>query len=225
MGAILHRECLNCALIYLGSSLQRWKTCSFQILTLPFCTNNMADTDQLKKRLMMGLVSISAAIITYVIYKRLNSVKDKLCGPAASNKEFGNLSDMSRAGSLHEYLQELSAKYGPIGAFWWAKTRVAYITSQKVLLDEHNKQLLHNVSDRPPFLFDGFKPLLTEHSIQYQNGDEFQTKYHKVWITAYQKQMSSKMPIMQKLAQRHVQKWSKLIGIRMLYLSTTNISI
>ena len=166
---------------------------------------------KLQKQLMMGLAGIAATIITYQIYKRLYADKNGLPGPKPRNKESGNFVDMGSAGSLHEYLQELTNKYGPIGAFWWGSTRVAYITSQKILLNEENKKLFANLSDRPPFLFDGFKPMIGKDSIQYCNGTEFKLRYHDVYLATYQTKMVTKIPIMAKLAQKHITSWSDAI--------------
>lgn len=174
----------------------------------------MTDNDKkMTKQLMMGAVTIAAAIVTYKIYQKFSTPKDALPGPKPTDKESGNFADMSKAGSLHEYLQELTDKYGPIGAFWWGSTRVAYITSQKILLDEENKRLFANLADRPPFLFDGFKPMITKHSIQYVNGPEFKAKYHDVYLASYQKNMVNRIPIMAKLASQHINSWSDTISM------------
>ena len=176
------------------------------------------DTTKISKQLMMGAVAIAAFIVTYKIYQKLNAAKDALPGPKASNKESGNFAEMTKAGSLHEYLQELTDKYGPIGAFWWGPTRVAYITSQKILLDEENKRLFANLADRPPFLFDGFKPLMGKYSIQYVNGPEFKVKYHDVYLASYQKDMVNRIPIMAELASRHINAWSESIGMSFVFV-------
>ena len=170
------------------------------------------DSD-MQKKLLMGFVGIAAAIVTYQLYQRLNGPKDELPGPKPSNKESGNFADMGKAGSLHEYLQVLTNEYGPLGAFWWGTTRVAYITSQKILLDEENKRLFANLADRPPFLFDGFKPLITPHSIQYVNGPEFKVKYNDVYLASYRRNMVDRIPTMAKLAQQHINSWSDSIGM------------
>lgn len=122
----------------------------------------------------------------------------------------GNFGDMASAGSLHEYLQQLTNEFGAVGAFWWGETRVAYITSQRVLLDTQNAETLRFVSDRPALLFEGFKPMIGEHSIQYANGKEFHTKY-AVYRAAFQKDMRSKVAVMTKLVGSTVTKWRRLI--------------
>ena len=41
----------------------------------------------------------------------------------------GNLGDMGKAGSLHEYLMLLHEKYGAIAGFWWGKKYVVSLAS------------------------------------------------------------------------------------------------
>lgn len=166
-----------------------------------------------RKMIISFLGAAAAAVITYRVYKTLSprSEENSLRGPKASNPEMGNFGEMGAAGSLHEYLALLTVQYGPIGAFWWGPIRVAYITSLKVLLDERNHKILNAINCRPPFLFDGFKPLITKHSIQYVNGDEFVAKYHSVWLAAYQRNMESKIPVMTQVAGQIVTKWNSQI--------------
>ena len=170
------------------------------------------ENGRLQKQILTGLALIAGSIITYQIYKKITSTHNELPGPNPSNKELGNFGDMSVAGSLHEYLLELNQKYGSIGAFWWGNQRVAYITSQKVMLDKENKKILNKLSTRPPFMFDGFRPLITEHSIQYANGLEFEAKYHKVYLMVFQKNMLSKIPIITDMTQQIMDKWSKSLA-------------
>eukprot|EP01083_Nonionella_stella_P083367 230506_1 len=170
------------------------------------------ERNKFRKQVLIGLAGATVTILAYQIYKKLTQTTHALAGPNPSNKELGNFGDMSKAGSLHEYLEQLTNTYGPIGAFWWGTQRVAYITSQKILLDEENKKWL-NLSDRPPFLFDGFKPLITKHSIQYVNGAEFKAKYHDVFLAAYQRNMVSKLPILIKVTQQNIDDWTRLINL------------
>lgn len=55
----------------------------------------------------------------------------------------GNLEDIARAGSQHEYLKDLHQKYGNITAFWIGKEMVVSICSPE-LLKKHA-----GVFDRP----------------------------------------------------------------------------
>ena len=57
----------------------------------------------------------------------------------------GNLGDISKAGSLHEFLTNLHKEYGPIASFWWGKMYTISIASadlfeeQQHLFDRHRK--------------------------------------------------------------------------------------
>lgn len=55
----------------------------------------------------------------------------------------GNLSDVDKAGSLHEFLVDLHKKFGPIASFWWGQDYVVSIASPE-LFKEHQY-----VFDRP----------------------------------------------------------------------------
>lgn len=116
----------------------------------------------------------------------------------------GNFSDISKAGSLHEFLTELHAKYGPIASFWWGSQYTVSISSPE-LFKEH-----HHVFDRPPLLFKMFEPFTTEHSIQYANGDDGKSRrqdFDKVFdfekLGIYYEQL-------QEIANEIAGKWSRV---------------
>lgn len=41
----------------------------------------------------------------------------------------GNLDDMAKAGSLHEFLFDLHTRFGPIASFYWGDMRVVSVSS------------------------------------------------------------------------------------------------
>lgn len=61
----------------------------------------------------------------------------------------GNLLDMGKAGSLHEYLMLLYERYGPIAGFWWGKKYVVSLASPEYwkevqpIFDRPRKYLKH----------------------------------------------------------------------------------
>lgn len=85
-------------------------------------------------------------------------------GEEPSDSEMGNLLDVGKAGSLHEYLMLLHEKYGAIAGFWWGKMYVVSLASP-----EHWKEV-QPLFDRPPELFKLFEPLIGKKSIQFANG-------------------------------------------------------
>lgn len=87
-------------------------------------------------------------------------------GDEPSDPEMGNLGDMGKAGSLHQYMMLLHEKYGPIAGFWWGKQHVVSLAAP-----EYWKEI-QPIFDRPGDLFRLFEPLIGKKSIQYANGPE-----------------------------------------------------
>ena len=55
----------------------------------------------------------------------------------------GNLGDISKAGSLHEFLMVLHKDFGPIASFWWGKRYTVSIASAELF------QEVAHIFDRP----------------------------------------------------------------------------
>ncbi|XP_070211491.1 cytochrome P450 20A1-like isoform X2 [Littorina saxatilis] len=81
-----------------------------------------------------------------------------------SSNQNGNLNDVGKAGSLHEFLMKLHKEYGPVASFWFGTQYTVSIASPE-LFKQHQ-----NLFDRPTELFAMFEPFITRHSIQYANG-------------------------------------------------------
>lgn len=103
-------------------------------------------------------------------------------GPRKSDETLGNLVDMGKAGSLHEYCKELSEKFGPIFSFWWGTSRVVGIADPEAM------KSLKKIFDRPPSLFMGFSPLIGKNSVQYANKQEGKTR-HRVLTHSFTNKM------------------------------------
>ncbi|KAL3831794.1 hypothetical protein ACJMK2_023498 [Sinanodonta woodiana] len=90
-------------------------------------------------------VTFVLALLIAVIYLYPGSSKPtSIPGLEPTTKEDGNLTDISRAGSLHEFLIDLHKKFGNIVSFWMGQTFVVSIASPE-LFKEHQ-----GVFDRPP---------------------------------------------------------------------------
>ncbi|EDO42444.1 predicted protein, partial [Nematostella vectensis] len=76
----------------------------------------------------------------------------------------GNLLDVKKAGSLHEYLLLLHKTYGPVASFMWGTINVVSVADPTLWKE------LRSLFDRPPELFKLFEPLIGKKSIQYANG-------------------------------------------------------
>ncbi|XP_031573133.1 cytochrome P450 20A1-like [Actinia tenebrosa] len=85
-------------------------------------------------------------------------------GPGPSNPESGNLDDVKKAGSLHEYMVYLHDTYGKIVGFWWGETYTVSVACPYLWKD------IQGIFDRPRELFKLFEPLIGKKSIQYKNG-------------------------------------------------------
>lgn len=110
------------------------------------------------------VATLFLAVIYYYMYR--NKRVTTIPRPDPTTQEDGNLADISKAGSLHEYLLDLHQKYGDIAAFQMGKEMVVSICSPE-LFREHS-----NVFDRPASLFKLFEPFLGKKSIQYANKAE-----------------------------------------------------
>lgn len=106
--------------------------------------------------------------------KSRGSDRRKIPGIESSNNELGNLGDVARAGSLHQFLQDLHGRFGPIVEFSWLKSRVVSVASSKSFHETRR------IFDRPILLFSSFEPLIGSSSIQYANGEmgKYRRKTH-----------------------------------------------
>ncbi|CAF0975915.1 unnamed protein product [Rotaria sordida] len=117
---------------------------------------------------MLSIILISIIFVLNIIwlfYRRSSKQNFDIPGVNASDSEMGNLEDLGRAGSLHQYLTQLHKKFGPITSFYWGKQRVVSIASPDAFHDTRR------LFDRPVSLFAQFEPLMGANSIQYANGD------------------------------------------------------
>lgn len=111
---------------------------------------------------------IIAALYLYPGSKKPTNVP----GLEPTSEEDGNLGDIGRVGSLHEFLLDLHKQFGPIASFWWGRTYTVSIASAN-LFKEHQ-----HVFDRPMVLFEEFIPLIGIKCIQYANGTEGRARRH-----------------------------------------------
>ena len=64
-----------------------------------------------------------------MIKNSFTSFKSSSCCLSVILIRMGNLLDVGKAGSLHEYLMLLHEKYGAIAGFWWGKMYVVSLAS------------------------------------------------------------------------------------------------
>ncbi|KAI0242261.1 hypothetical protein LSAT2_014279 [Lamellibrachia satsuma] len=113
----------------------------------------------------VGISVVCAVIAVRYLYpgpKKVTTVP----GLDASDKHEGNLPDIQKAGSLHEFLMVLHKNYGDIASFWFGQQHTVSIASPQ-LFKKHAKPF-----DRPPIIFQIMKPCIGSNSIQFCNGEE-----------------------------------------------------
>ena len=81
------------------------------------------------------------------------------------------------AGSMHQFLLTLHAKYGPVASFWYGPHYCISIGNADIM-----KQVKH-LFDRPAALFEMVEPLIGKSSIQFASGDEGRRR-HKLLAEA-----------------------------------------
>ena len=151
-------------------------------------------------------VTFVGSLVAAVIYLYPGSSKpSSIPGPDPTTKEDGNLADINRAGSLHEFLLDIHKQYGPIASFWFGQRFVASISSSE-LFKEHQ-----NVFDRPPELFKLFEPLIGAKCIQYANKLDGRTRRNTYDAVFSHDALKSYYETFQSIADNLVKKWTSLV--------------
>lgn len=119
-----------------------------------------------------------------------------------SSKEDGNLSDIAKAGSLHEFLQDLHQQYGEISGFWMGQSYVVSVASPQLF------KATANIFDRPPSLFAMFEPLIGASSIQYANGSEGRSRRRNYDRAFSHDNLKNYYESFQEMANMVSKKWS-----------------
>ncbi|PVD31158.1 hypothetical protein C0Q70_10436 [Pomacea canaliculata] len=126
-------------------------------------------------------------------------------GLEPSNKDDGNLSDITRAGSLHMFLIDLHKQFGPIASFWMGEQLVVSIASPELF-----KQQM-SVFDRPGDLFQIIAPLCGPTSIQFLNGAEGRGRRQLYDKSFLHENLHVYTEGLQKISKEMVTKWGSLV--------------
>ena len=126
------------------------------------------------------ILSIALVALIFILnllwlkWRRTSRRMGNIPGLTASDPELGNLGDIGRAGSLHQFLMQLHHTFGPVTWFYWGKTPVVSVASPLAF------QQTRRLFDRPVSLYASFEPLIGPNSIQYANGDtgRYRRKHH-----------------------------------------------
>ncbi|KAL6072123.1 Cytochrome P450, family 20, subfamily A [Balamuthia mandrillaris] len=129
-----------------------------------------------------------------------------LPGLAPSDPTLGNLGDLGRAGSLHQFLVKLHKSHGDLAAFWWGDRQVVSLASPELW-----KQV-NRLFDRPVMLFSLFEPLIGKDSIQYANGQPAKDRRKTLDRGFSHTAIKQLFWCFEKIAKEKVDKWSKEQG-------------
>nr|CAB3235424.1 cytochrome P450 20A1 [Phallusia mammillata] len=150
--------------------------------------------------IILLLVLIGLLFYLYPGSTRLTTIP----GPDASDAKEGNLSDLERSGSLHEYLRELHCEFGDVVAFRLGPKLVVSTCDLKHFAPRSQ------VFEIPGFLFDDWKLLVGDQSFLFATGlnvfkrrDFLEYKVKSVAREEHAKTFRS-------LSKELVQKWVKL---------------
>ncbi|XP_035826890.1 cytochrome P450 20A1 [Aplysia californica] len=151
---------------------------------------------------IFALTCFSVLLVAIKMLYRSSKMVTTIPGPDPSRKEDGNLSDIARAGSLHEFLLDLHSQFGDIAGFWWGQTYVVSIASPE-LFKAHA-----NTFDKPAALLGLFEPLLGSQAIVYANVSEARRR-RKVYDRPFSHENLKKyFPEFQEIAAMVEKKWS-----------------
>ncbi|KAL8600514.1 hypothetical protein ACOMHN_005008 [Nucella lapillus] len=150
-----------------------------------------------------GGIAVLFLLLKYVIPSLFpkETPRSTVPGLEPSSDELGNLGDMGKAGSLHEFLMGLHKKFGPVVSFWWGKQYTVSIATAELF-----KQHQH-LFDRPPLLFRAFEPFITPHSIQYANGADGKSRRQTFDKVFNYDSLGIYYNGLQKIADEIVNKW------------------
>ncbi|XP_060554899.1 cytochrome P450 20A1-like [Ruditapes philippinarum] len=152
-------------------------------------------------------VTFVVSLICIVIYLYPSSKNPStIPGLDPVSKEDGNLGDIAKAGSLHEFLMDLHKQFGSIASFWWGPTYVVSIANAD-LFKQH-----HNVFDRPLELFEMFEPLIGAKCIQYANGEDGRARRNLYDKCLTHGAINKYFMTFQEIADEMVKKWETMLN-------------
>ncbi|XP_036396197.1 cytochrome P450 20A1 [Megalops cyprinoides] len=143
------------------------------------------------------IILVGAVLYLYPSSRRASGIP----GLNPTEEKDGNLPDIVDRGSLHEFLVGLHDQFGPVASFWFGRRPVVSLGSVDQLRQHIN----------PNRTTDSFETMLKS-LLGYQSGqggDATQTLMRKkVCESAINQTLEKNFPLLQKLAEELVQKWS-----------------
>ncbi|XP_013399187.1 cytochrome P450 20A1-like [Lingula anatina] len=147
------------------------------------------------------LALLGAVIYLYPGSRKVTSIP----GLDPSDPNDGNLADIAKAGSLHEFLVELHETHGPIASFWMGQKMVVSTASPGLFSQQSN------VFDRPAELYEVYKPLFGAPSILFTNGGAGRKRREMYDGSMRNEQLLKMSPIFSKLAEELAAKWGTMV--------------
>ncbi|XP_065890917.1 cytochrome P450 20A1-like isoform X2 [Dysidea avara] len=124
-----------------------------------------------------------------------------------ADSQMGDLVEMHKYGSMHEYLLHLHKNgHQPVIAFWWGQQRVVSICSPKTFKDTVK------LTNRPKELMSLFEPVVGPQSILYANGEEWEDRRKWLYESLKGTSLESYIPMFVKIANETANTWSQLGG-------------
>lgn len=122
-----------------------------------------------------------------------------------ADEQLGDLGELGKAGSLHEYLLQLH-KHGqhPVVSFWWGKEQVVSVCSPQAFKDTVK------LTDRANQLQIAFAPLIGLNSIQYAKREDWEDRRKCLYPVFKGETLESYFPHFVTIAQEVEEAWSSL---------------
>lgn len=121
-------------------------------------------------------------------------------------EETGNLDNIAKDGSLHEFLLNLHKQFGPIASFWWGPHYVVSIASAELF-----KEQIH-VSDRPVILYKPYEPLFGRKSLTYVNGEAMKERRYMYDRCFTNDRCKHYFPVCVEMANEICCKWESMLN-------------
>jgi len=122
------------------------------------------------------LTVFALLLATYIFRKRYFGTnilpkRKSIPGLSKSDEVLGNLQDIFKAGGLPKFLGQLHEKYGPIASYWHKDVYTVSLGDPKYF------KFTEKMFDRHPAMFEFALPLISEKSMQFQNGEFGRNRY------------------------------------------------
>ncbi|XP_076467327.1 cytochrome P450 20A1-like [Babylonia areolata] len=151
-------------------------------------------------------VTLVVVLLIAVIYMYPSSKKiTTIPGLDSTSAQDGNLVDIQRAGSLHEFLQQQHKELGPIVSFWIGEGFVVSIASPS-LFKQHA-----NVFDRPGELFSIMLPIFGDKSLYFLNGAEGRARRQLYDKSLSHENLDQYSEILNKISSDMAGKWGTVV--------------